>query len=149
ALTQTNYFNPWLRLYNPSGILVADSGSGSSVATATIALAVTNAGAFTVVLADSAYGNEAGSGDYKLTSNGLSDEFRMCRPVIAGTNVTLAAIGGPTNATYVLFTHTNLATLPALWTPLRTNQFDAYGVFAFTNRYNTAEDQRFFHLRPL
>jgi hypothetical protein len=147
ALTQTNYFNPWIRLYNPGGILVADSGSGSFAATATIALIVTNAGAFTVVLGDSAYSNEGGSGTYKLTSNGLSDELKLCLPLIAGTNVTLAGIGGGSNATYVLLTHTNVTTPLAFWTPMRTNQFDSFGVFGFTNLYNPAEQQRYFRLR--
>src|SRR5438309_391554 len=27
ALTSTNTFNPWLRIYGPDGVLIADSGS--------------------------------------------------------------------------------------------------------------------------
>ena len=147
ALTQTNYFNPWLRLYGPSGVLIADSGSGNSAVSRTIALNVTNAGTFLLLVSDSAYGDVAGSGAYKLTSNGLSDGFKLCSPIIAGTNATLAAVGGNANATCVLFTHTTLATPPAAWTPIRTNQFDSFGVASFTNSFSKAESARFFRLR--
>jgi hypothetical protein len=147
ALTQTNYFNPWLRLYNPSGILVADSGAGSFAPTATFTLAVTNSGAFIVLAGDSLYGDGGGSGSYKLTSNGLSDGLKLCVPVIQGTNAIISGIGGGSNETYVLFTHTNLSPQAALWTPIRTNQFDSFGVFTFTNLYSPADWQRYFRLR--
>jgi len=33
-----------------------------------------------------------------------------------------------------------------LWTPIRTNQFDQFGVFSFTNSVNLGEQQRYFPL---
>jgi cysteine synthase len=146
ALTPTNYFNPWVRLYNPSGVLIGDSGGGSFAATGTVTVRVTNSGPFIVLLGDSAYGGVDGSGTYKLTSNGLSDGLKMCFPIISGTNVTLSAVGGGSNATYVLFTETNVTASAAVWTPVRTNQFDNFGVFSWTNSYDKAA-QRYYRLR--
>ena len=147
ALTQTNYFNPWLRLYGPDGVLIGDSGGGSTSATATLALTVTNAGAFTVLISDGNYGAFGGSGAYQLTSNGLGDGPRLCIPAISGTNGNLSGVGGASNATFVLFTHTNVSDPFALWTPIQTNHFDSYGLFTDTNLFNPADPRRFFRLR--
>ena len=147
ALTQTNYFNPWLRLYGPDGVLIGDSGGGSTSATATFALTVTNAGAFTVLISDGNYGAFGGSSAYQLTSNGLGDGPRLCIPAISGTNGNLSGVGGASNATFVLFTHTNVSDPFALWTPIQTNHFDSYGLFTDTNLFNPADPRRFFRLR--
>jgi len=146
-LSQTNYFNPWLRLYNPGGILIADSGSGNANVAEELALTATNSGVFTILVSDTGYGGFGGSGTYRLSSNGLFDGLRACLPIISGTNVSLGGVGGISNATYVLFTHTNVSTPLAQWMPIRTNQFDANGVFSYTNLYNPAEKQRYFRLR--
>src|SRR5512135_1524981 len=45
-LTSTNYFNPWLRLYNPSGTLIAATGSGSSAQADELAITATNNGSY-------------------------------------------------------------------------------------------------------
>src|SRR3989442_1045829 len=44
ALTATNYFNPWLRIYNPNGVLIADSGGGNGNDAEELALTATNGG---------------------------------------------------------------------------------------------------------
>src|SRR3989442_221701 len=42
ALTATNFFNPWLRIYGPNGVLIGDSGGGGSEVAAELALTATN-----------------------------------------------------------------------------------------------------------
>ena len=135
-------FFPWLRLYGPDGALLR---SVSGATTAQINLTATNSGAFIAIVGD---GNGAlsGTGTYRLTSNGLSYGMRLCVPIISGTSVNLAGVGGAPSATYVLFTQTNVATPPAAWTPIRTNQFDSLGTFQYTNLFNPNELARFFRL---
>ena len=145
-LTTTNNFYPWLRLYGPNGVLIGDGGGGSFATSEQLTLTVTNGGTFTVLVSDTAYGNVGGTGTYRLTSNGLSDGLKECLPIISGTNVYLAEVGGGSNVTFVLFTQTNVSAPFALWTPLRTNQFDSFGVFNYTNLFNPAEPQRYFRL---
>src|SRR4029077_17302601 len=67
ALTATNNFNPWLRVYGPNGVLVADSGINDGGTTAEeVTLTATNAGAFTVLVSDSYFGTFGGTGAYRL-----------------------------------------------------------------------------------
>jgi hypothetical protein len=47
------------------------------------------------------------------------------------------------NATYVLFTQTNVPTPAASGKPIRTNQFDPLGVFQYTNMFNSSEQERY------
>jgi hypothetical protein len=136
-------FFPWLRLYGPDGVLLR---SLSGATTAQIDLRATNSGTFILIVSDG-NGSLLGAGTYRLTSNGLSDELRLCIPIISGTNVNLGAVGGVSNATYGLFTHTNVTAPVASWTPIRTNQFDQFGVFDYTTLYNPAERERYFLLR--
>ena len=68
-------------------------------------------------------------------------------PIIMGTNVDLAGMGGMPGTNFVLFTHTNVATPRGLWTPIWTNQFDPFGAFSRTNLFNPAEQERYFLLR--
>ncbi len=133
---------PWVRLYGRDGTLIK---SVSGAATAQISVLATNSGSFTVVVSDlsSFY---TGSGTYRLTANGLSAGLKLCIPTLAGTNVNLAGIGGATNATFILFTQTNIVTPLAQWTPLLTNQFDQFGVFSRTNVSGRYEPQRYFRL---
>ncbi|MBI3849788.1 MAG: hypothetical protein HY298_05790 [Verrucomicrobia bacterium] len=142
-LTDTSgNFTPWLRLYGPGGALL---GSVSGATTAQINVTATNSGTFIAIVSD---GNGAlsGTGTYRLTSNGLSDELRLCTPIISGMNVNLGAVGGISNATYVVFTHTNLTIPVTSWTPILTNQLDSFGVFniTITNVFNPTEPKRFF-----
>jgi hypothetical protein len=136
-------FFPWLRLYGPDGALLR---SLSGATTAQINLRATNSGTFIVIVGDG-NGSLFGSGTYRLTSNGLSDELRLCIPIISGTNVDLGGVGGVSNATYVLFTHTNVTIPVASWTPIRTNLFDSFGVLDYTTLFNPTESQRYFILR--
>src|SRR5436309_962312 len=53
ALTSTNNFDPWLRIYGPNGVLIADSGINHSTQTAEeLAVTATNSGTFTVLVSD-------------------------------------------------------------------------------------------------
>jgi trimeric autotransporter adhesin len=139
-LIDSGSFFPWLRLYGPDGALLK---SVSGATTAQINLTATNSGTFFAIVSD---GNGAlsGIGTYRLTSNGLSDEMRLCLPIVSGTSVKLAGVGGVPSATYVLFTQTNVATPAASWAPIRTNQFDSLGVFQYTNVFNPSERERYF-----
>jgi len=141
-LMDNGSFVPSLRLYSPGGALFR---TVSGTATATISVTATNSGRFIVIVSDG-NGGLFGSGTYRLTSNGLSDEFRLCIPIISGTNAYLGAVGGTTNAPFRLYTTTNLATSFALWTPILTNQFDGLGTFLHTNPFSKLETQRFFWL---
>jgi trimeric autotransporter adhesin len=142
-ITETNAFAPWVRLYGPNGALI---GSSFGAVFGEVALRATNSGTFLVVVCNSDYYNNAGSGAYQLTANGLSDGLKLCLPIISGANLNLAGVGGVSNATYFLFTQTNVATPAASWTPIRTNQFDSLGVFQHTNVYDPDEPARFFLL---
>lgn len=135
--------SPWLRLYGPNGKLLQ---SVFGAATAQITLVATNPGVFLLVAGDGSSGF-SGSGTYQLTTDNLSAGLKLCPPVVIhGTNADVVAIGGDPGATMVLSTQTNVATPLSLWTPLVTNQFDAFGVFSYTNAFNRAEPMRFFDL---
>ena len=143
-ITQTNNFAPWIRLYGPSGILL---GSAFGATFAEISITATNRGTYLIVIANNEYYNNAGNGTYQLVVNGLSDGLKLCIPQISGTNTLLGAIGGVSNATYVLLTYTNITTPVASWTPIVTNQFDSFGFLNYTNLFDPAEKQRYFRLR--
>jgi hypothetical protein len=80
--------------------------------------------------------------------NGLFEGFRLCYPLISGTNAVVGAVGGNPGTTYQLLTTTNVAIPLTEWTPLVTNQLDLNGNFSYTNRYSPAELQRYFSLLP-
>jgi hypothetical protein len=140
--SQTNAFAPWVRLYGPTGLLI---GSSFGATAGTVAVRATNSGSFLLVIGNNDYYNNAGSGTYLLTINGLSDGLKLCMPVASGTNAILAGVGGQSNATYILYTHTDVAAPFASWTPWRTNQFDAFGVLYQTNQLSPPE-QRYYRL---
>jgi len=137
GLNTTN-FNGFLELYGSSGTLLKSSG-GSTVSS--LAYTATNCGTFTVLVSSWGAG---GTGTYGLTADGLIDDLRLCSPVISGASLTLNGVGGPTNAVFVLYSATNIATPFGLWTPVITNQFNQFGVFTYTNGYNPAPPQRYF-----
>ena len=136
----TTNFDGWLELFGSKGVLLKTTG-GSTVSS--IAYTATNCGTFTVLV--SSWFSE-GTGTYGLTANGLSDELRECLPKISGTNFTFNGVGGNNNAnaSFILYSTTNIATPFRLWTPVLTNHFDQFGVFAYTNIYNPAQRQQFF-----
>jgi len=135
-------FFPWLRLYGADGALLQSVSGG---ATAQINVIATNSGTFIAVVGD---GNGAlsGIGTYRLTSNGLLAGLRLCVPIISGASVNLGGAGGVSNATYILFTHTNVTAPAASWAPIRTNQFDPFGTFQYTNGFNASGAARHFYL---
>jgi hypothetical protein len=141
-LTDGGQFFPGLRLFGPDGVLIR---SASGATSALINLITTNAGNFVVIVGDNNAGLY-GSGTYRLTGNGLSAGLKLCLPTFSGTNVNMSGIGGVSNATFVLFTHTDVAAPLASWTPILTNQFDQYGVFNQTNVSGRFEPQRYFNL---
>jgi hypothetical protein len=134
---------PWLRLYGRDGVLIR---SVSGVATAQFAVIATNTGVFTIVASDGS-GTYGGSGGYRLTANALIAGVRFCNPIISGTNLVMGVVGGRTNATFVLFTETNITTPVALWSPVLTNQFDSFGVFSRTSVLLRTEPKRFYELQ--
>jgi hypothetical protein len=134
----TTNFNGYLELYGPNGALLKTSGNST---VSSIAYTATNCGTFTV-LVSSWYIN--GTGTYGLTANGLSDAMKVCPPIVSGASLTVNGVGGPTNAGFVLYSATNIATPFGLWTPVLTNQFDQFGVFGYTNIYNPAQHQQFY-----
>lgn len=133
---------PYLRLYGRNGVLIR---SAFGTATAQVSAPATNNGTFTLVVGDFSNGF-VGSGKYHLTVNGLSAGLKLCVPSIAGANVSLTEIGGQAGGTFVVYTHTNVTDLSTLWLPIRTNQFDQFGVSTVTNAFNSAEPQRYFRL---
>jgi hypothetical protein len=141
--TPADNLYPYLRLYGPNGALLASAPSSTTVAN--ITTVTTNGGTFILIAANNDGYVDGGKGAFQLTVNGLSDGFKACSPVITGANVNVAGVGGPAGINAILLTTTNIAN-PALWTPIRTNPFDQYGVFEYTNGFNPAEPQRFFRL---
>ena len=120
--------------------------SVSGASTAQFSLLATNGGTFLVVAGDFS-GGYAGSGAYRLTVNGLSDDLRLCDPRISGTNATLSGVGGVFGAEFTVLTSPLVEAPLATWTPLFTNQFDFYGTFARTNPFVRNEPKRFFIIR--
>lgn len=59
-------------------------------------------------------------------------------------NLIFSGAGGSPNASYVVFTTTNLA--PANWMPLVTNSLDASGAFSLTNAISTSTPQLFYRI---
>jgi len=142
-LVSGSTLTPQLRLYGRDGVLLK-SLSGAATAQFTNYVAPAS-GTYTVVVSDLTAG-WAGTGTYRLTVNGLSDELKLCLPVVSGTNVNVVGIGGLPGAPYTLLTTTNVAMPLILWTAL-TNQFDQFGVINITNVFNPREPERFFLLR--
>jgi trimeric autotransporter adhesin len=140
--SQTNSFAPWLRLFSPQGLLI---GSSFGATSGTLSLIATNRGSYLLVIGNNDYYNNAGSGTYLLTVNGLSDGLKLCNPVISGGNALLSAVGGTSGATGILYTDTNVATPFSSWTAIRTNQFDVFGVVYHTNPFSPT-GERFFRL---
>src|SRR5258706_199475 len=67
ALTSTNSFNPWLRIYGPNGVLIGDSGiNNGNLPVEELALTATNSGTFTVLVSDSQNAFYGGTGAYRL-----------------------------------------------------------------------------------
>jgi hypothetical protein len=134
--------NLQLKATNFTGYYELDGPDGSVLqsTTTSISYTATNSGIFTVLLrADFA----DGSGTYGLTASGISSGLKISSPAISGTNFTFSGTGGTSNAVFVIYSATNIATPFGLWTPILTNHFDQFGVFISTNSYNPVL-QKFF-----
>jgi hypothetical protein len=136
-LSPTNFIGN-LDLYGPTGALLK---TAASAGLAVIGYTATNCGAFTVLVSSSSSG---GTGTYGLTAIGLSAGMKLCLPVIKGSTLTLNGIGGNSNATFILYSTTNVVKPLGLWTPVLTDRFDQFGVFAYTNAYDPALRQEYF-----
>jgi hypothetical protein len=64
-----------------------------------------------------------------------------------GSRLILTGNGGIAGNNYVMLATTNLATLPANWTALSTNTFDAIGAFQITNLINPGVPQLFYRVK--
>jgi len=71
-LSETNAFDPWVRIYGPSGILL---GSVADVAAAEVFFTATNSGTFLVVIGNNPYYTDAASGTYSVTLVKTGDPF--------------------------------------------------------------------------
>jgi hypothetical protein len=142
-LSGTASFSPWLLLYNQTtGAFLTNA---SSATTATINFTPTNNGVFTLLVGSL---NRGATGTYRLTTSGISTtaNVRMSAAISSGTNLNLAASGGGSNQTFVIYSSTNLALSANLWTPILTNQFDASGNFVTSNLLNPAQPRQYFRL---
>jgi len=138
-LKSTNFYGE-IQLYGPSGALL-DAVGGYPSKDDLMAYTATNCGTFTVLVSD---GYGGGSGTYGLTASGIFDVLSLSSPVISGTNLLVKGVGGTTNASFVLYSTTNLTTPWALWTPVLTNHFDQFNTFIYTNLDYPATPQEFF-----
>ncbi len=135
-------FTPRVRLYGRNGALLATAQNATTV---TLNYPGTNSGNYSVMI-DGAGVND--SGTYRLTAYGIyEDALQLCPPLVAGSNLGLTGYGGSAGNSFVLLTTTDVTLPSALWIPLLTNQFDAFGGFDHTNLFNAGEVARFFRLR--
>jgi len=136
-------FTPRLRLLARNGALLATTQNATAL---TLNYPGTNSGNYSVLI-DGASLND--SGTYRLTAYGIQDDdaLRLCPPLVAGNTVDLTGFGGSSGSNFVLLTTTDVTTPAPLWTPILTNQFDAYGGFDFTNAFSPGETQRYFRAR--
>lgn len=130
-------FVPWIRLYGPTGILLA---SVSSATTATINNTPTNTGTFTVLLGSL---NRGQTGTYRIYGNGFTEGLKLGTPSLSGANLLIPLTGGYSNLQFIATWATNLSP-PIQWSAFLTNQFDAAGNFILTNSYNPAQPQQYF-----
>jgi len=85
-ITQVNNFAPWVRLYGPTGLLIASSFGATSAEVSQVA---TNSGHYLVLIANNPYYTDAATGTY-----GLTDGLKLRMPRTAGTNETVSGVGG-------------------------------------------------------
>lgn len=139
-LRTTNFVGK-LQLYGPNGALLQAVGSYPQKDDL-IAYTATNSGTFTVLVSDASGG---GAGTYGLTSSGIFGALSLSSPVVVSdTNLIVQGVGGTTNASFVLYSTTNLMTPWGLWTPMLTNHFDQFGRFNYTNVNYPATPEEYF-----
>lgn len=138
-LKTTNFFGK-VQLYGPDGALLETAGA-YAVTDDLLTYTATNCGTFTVLVSD-VYGGVTGT--YGLTANGIFDALSLSPSVISGTNLVIQGVGGTTNASFILYSTTNLATPWGLWTPVFTNHFDRLRGFNYTNVNHPAAPGEYF-----
>ncbi len=142
-VTASDTLKPEMRLYAPDGTLLKTAANATS---AQIILTAAMAGTYTVVVSDSTT-DLSGTGAYQLSGTGISSGLTLCPLLVDGTNLVVRAIGGPLNGGYVLLTTTDITTPADMWTPIWTNQFSSFGVFAVTNFFDVNQPQQYFRLQ--
>lgn len=136
---------PWLRLYGANGAQLRSVSHASSAAIQN--LIAPASGTYRVVVSDGTSGLGA-SGNYRLAVNGLTDGMKLCPPAISGDNAFITGIGGNAAGPFTLLSTVQVTDPLHLWTAIRTNFFDLYGVFTATNPYSAElEPRRFFYLQ--
>jgi hypothetical protein len=138
----TGGLTPRIRLFGRNGVLLA---TAQNATTTTLNYPGTNSGNYTL-LVDGAGVND--SGTYRVTAYGIQeDTLTLCPPRVSGDTLELTGYGGNPSAAFTLLTSTNITASIAEWSPLLTNQFDAFGGFVHTNDFAPGEATRFFRLR--
>ena len=140
-------FDPWIRLYNPAGILMK---SASGTANAQITVTATNTGRYLVVVSDAGLSNPyyiSDTGTYTLTLSGMTGLTQLSSFQLNGSQLVLTGSGGPPNGSYAVLTSTNVMLPINQWTPISTNYFDSLGNFQITNNVAPGITSRFFRLR--
>jgi len=89
-LSAVGYFNPWLRAYGPTGVLVG-SGNAAGDYAEEIVLITTNSGSFTVTVCDGSYGGNTATGTYQLSYLKLPGSF-IVSPADEGGALTNGAL---------------------------------------------------------
>jgi len=135
---------PWLRLYGRDGKLLQNTFGAAGASFSNFVAPET--GTYQIVVADGA-GTLAGSGQYQLTVNGLTDGLKFCTPIKSKTQVQLFGVGGPALGGFVLLSSQDVTTPLPSWTPVWTNNFDQFGVMTFTNPLVSPGSHAFFGLR--
>lgn len=134
---------PWLRLFGRDGNLLA-SRSGASPLTLT---ATTPAdGTYLLVLSDG-NGSGMGSGDYEIEFGGLSAGVKLCRPHVAGGQLTLTGAGAEPGQRFVLATSLDLNLPSALWSPVLTNVFGQFGELLYQTEHRKDSPPQYYLLR--
>jgi hypothetical protein len=103
-------------------------------------------GTYLLVIGDGTSGL-GGSGNYRLSVNGLYAGIKWCPPVRLGGLLRLQGAGGSANGAFVVLTTTNVTTPAPMWTPILTNNFGIFGEFIFTNAIDFNLPEQYFRLR--
>lgn len=139
-LTGGSSFSPELILYAPDGTLL-NRVSGTTAAQ--INRFAPMPGNYLLIVGDTI----GGYGTYQLTGLGFATGFKLCPPQLVGDDLVIGGVGGRASSNCVLFATTNIALPLNGWTPIRTNQFGAFGECSVTNLFNAGIPQQYFRMR--
>jgi len=132
----TNLY-PRLDLYGPDGTLLNSESGFDEIL---ISRTATNCGTYLAVVMG---GLPMSTGAYELSVPGYSGSLKLCPPQATNSEVIVTGPGGIPGAPFVLYTTTNIAVPPIVWSPFVTNRFDELGVLNATQRFDSVSP-RFF-----